>query len=256
MSQPVDSRLLVSRPDPRVLLLTINRPDKRNALTNAMLEALVDELTAAADADTGCVVLTGTPPAFCSGGDLRELLGGDDDNYRIYCELYRSVARAIRGLPCPVIAAVNGAAVAGGFELMCLADLRIAAHDATIFMGDSNHGLPSTSGLSWLLPRLVGAGRARWIAYLGRPMTGDEALSIGLVEETHPVDDVVAEALAIAAEIASKPGLGIHLTRRLIDDSLSQTHEETMTAELEAQTVAWAHPEVRAAINDFLASRR
>ena len=154
-----------------------------------------------------------------------------------------------------MIAAVNGAAVAGGFELMCLADLRIAAHDAPIFMGDSNHGLPSTSGLSWLLPRLVGVGRARWIAYLGRPMTGDEALSIGLVEATHPREDVVAEAIAVAAEIAAKPGLGIKLTRRLIDDSLHQTHEETMTAELEDQVAAWAHPEVRAAINDFLAGR-
>ena len=256
MTAPAEPTLLVSRPDPRVLLLTINRPDKRNALTNAMLQSLTDELTAAADAGTGCVVITGSPPAFCSGGDLRDLLAGDDENYREYCELYRSVARAIKRLPCPTIAAVNGAAVAGGFELMCLADLRVAAHGAKIFMGDPDHGLPSTSGLSWLLPRLVGVGRARWIAYLGRPMTGDEALAIGLVEQTHPTDDVVPEALAIAAAIASKPGLGIELTRRLIDDSLDQTHEQTMEAELEAQVVAWAHPAVRAAINDFLARRR
>ena len=94
------------------------------------------------------------------------------------------------------------------------------------------------------------------MAYLGRPITGDEALAIGLVEQTHPTDDVVPEALAIAAAIASKPGLGIELTRRLIDASLDQSHEQTMQAELEAQVVAWAHPAVRAAINDFLARRR
>jgi enoyl-CoA hydratase/carnithine racemase len=173
-----------------------------------------------------------------------------------YCTLYSHVADAIDDLDGPLIAAVNGATVAGGFELMCLADIRIAADDAVMFTGDTEHGLPTTSGLSWLLPRLLGVGRAYWMAYLGRHITAQEALKIGLVDEVHPTVDLLDAALAAATEIASKPGAGIAFTRRLIRDSLDQTRQETVKAELEAQRIAWSDPDVKAAMNAFLASRK
>jgi enoyl-CoA hydratase/carnithine racemase len=138
---------------------------------------------------------------------------------------------------------------------MCLADFRIAADDSMMFMGDVDHGLPNTTGLSWLLPRLVGSGRARWLAYLSRPLNGNEALAIGLVEEVHPRSEVLAAALSAAATIASKPGSGISLTRRLIDDGLEQTFEETLQAELDAQRIGWSDPQVRAAMHAFLNRR-
>ena len=244
--------LLVCRPRPGVVVLTLNRPAKRNALSRALMADLVrtlDEI--GADPANRCAVLTGTPPAFCAGGDLSELRDADDDAYAVYCRAYRSIAIAIRDLPFPLIAAVNGAAVAGGFELMCLADMRVAAVDATILTGDAELGLPTTSGLSWLLPRLVGAGRARWLTMVEPRLTGADAHAIGLVEELRPAADVLERAIEMAAIIAAKPGDGIRLTRRTIDRALETGHAAAIEDELDAQRDAYANPAVRQAFAAF-----
>jgi enoyl-CoA hydratase/carnithine racemase len=244
--------LLVDRPHAGVVVLTLNRPAKRNALSKALVADLLRTFAeVGADAANRCAVITGAPPAFCAGGDLSELRTADDDGYAAYCASYRSLALAIRDLPFPLIAAVNGAAVAGGFELMCLADMRIAADEATFVTGDANLGLPTTSGLSWLLPRLVGAGRARWLTMVEPRLSGAEAHAIGLVEELRPAGEVVARAVEMAATIAAKPGDGIRLTRRTIDAALESTYAEAIESELRAQREGFANPAVRKAIDAF-----
>jgi enoyl-CoA hydratase/carnithine racemase len=244
--------LLVDRPEAGVVVLTLNRPAKRNALSKALVADLLHTFAdLGADAANRCAVITGAPPAFCAGGDLSELRTADDEGYAAYCASYRSLALTIRDLPFPVIAAVNGAAVAGGFELMCLADMRIAADDATFVTGDANLGLPTTSGLSWLLPRLVGAGRARWLTMVEPRLSGAEAHAIGLVEELRPAAEVLVRAVEMAATIAAKPGDGIRLTRRTIDAALESTYVEAIDHELRAQREGFAHPAVRAAIDAF-----
>jgi 2-(1,2-epoxy-1,2-dihydrophenyl)acetyl-CoA isomerase len=248
----MSEQLLITRPQPAVALVTLNRPAKRNALTAAMMTGLAAAFTSLGrDAATRCVVLTGAPPAFCAGGDLVELRDGGADDYRAYCEAYRSIAVAIRRMHCPLIAAVNGAAVAGGLELACLADLRIAGDDATLAAGDARLGLPTTSGLSWLLPRIVGVGRAKWILYRDARLSAQEALAIGLVEDLQPAGTLLDGAVAVAAEIAAMPGDAIALTRRTIDDALTQTHDEAITAELAAQHAAYRHPDVQRAFTAF-----
>ena len=248
-----DDHLLVSEPRPGVVLLTLNRPAKRNALSAALMADLGARLERHGGDGTRCVVLTGAPPAFCAGGDLGELRDGDAATFAAYCAAYRRIALAIAGMSCPLIAAVNGAAVAGGLELMCLSDLRVASTEAVIAAGDARLGLPTTSGLSWLLPRLVGLGRARWILYRDVRLTAAEALAIGLVEAVHPVEELLAGALDVASELAAMPGDGIRLTRRTIGDALTQTHAEAIEAELVAQREAYRNPAVQQAFADFFA---
>ena len=139
--------LLVTEPRPGVAQVTLNRPAKRNALSARLMAELAATLERHGRDGTRCVVLTGAPPAFCAGGDLAELRDGDAAFYAAYCEAYRRIAQVIAAMDCPLIAAVNGSAVAGGFELMCLSDLRIASVDALIAAGDANLGLPTTSVL-------------------------------------------------------------------------------------------------------------
>ena len=243
-----------TQPRPNVVLLTLNRPERRNALTLAMMGNLADALRdLSGRPGARAVVLTGAPPAFCAGGDLRELRDGDASHYRSYCEAYRTIAEAIRGLRGPLIAAVNGAAVAGGLELACLADLRLASAAAFFAGGDARLGLPTTSGLSWILPRLIGVGRARRLLYGDGRIDAAEALRIGLAEEVHPAAELLDRALDLAVEIAAMPGDGIELTRRLIDQGLTTSHAEAIEAELLAQARAYADPAVRAAFEAFLA---
>jgi enoyl-CoA hydratase/carnithine racemase len=244
--------LVLDRPLPGIVVLTLNRPAKRNALSKALMADLVRTIASiGADPAVRCAVVTGAPPAFCAGGDLAELRTADGEDYAAYCASYKALALTVRDLPFPLIAAVNGAAVAGGFELMCLCDLRVAADDATILTGDAALGLPTTSGLSWLLPRLVGDGRARWLTMVEPRLSGAEAHAIGLVEEIRPADEVLARAVEMAAVIAGKPGDGIRLTRRTIDEALETGYAAAIDAELEAQREGYANPAVRQAIDAF-----
>ena len=251
-----DAELLVDRPAADVVVLTLNRPAKRNALSKTLMADLVQTLTEiGVDPSIRAAVLTGTPPAFCAGGDLAELRHADAVAYADYCRAYRSIAMAIRDLPFPVIAAVNGAAVAGGLELMCLADIRVASRDAVILAGDAELGLPSTSGLSWLLPRLVGAGRARWLMMVEPRVSGTDAFAMGLVEEVCASADVLPRAIEMAVTIASKPGDGVRLTRRTIERALETGHLAAIDDELDAQRRAFANPVVRDAFDAFFNGR-
>ncbi len=244
--------LLLDRPSAGVVVLTLNRPAKRNALSRALVADLLRTFgELGADPAVRCAVLTGAPPAFCGGGDLAELRTADDQAYADYCASYRALALQIRDLPFPLIAAVDGAAVAGGFELMCMADMRVGSEAAFFITGDANLGLPTTSGLSWLLPRLVGDGRARWLTMVEPRVSGAEAHAMGLVEVLCPAGEALAHAIEMAAIVAAKPGDGIRLTRRTINGALESGYVEAIDAELVAQREAFANPAVRHAIDAF-----
>jgi 2-(1,2-epoxy-1,2-dihydrophenyl)acetyl-CoA isomerase len=251
------TNVLIESPKPGVTLVTLNRPEKRNALSSALMAELTAALRGAGtDTSTRCVVLTGAPPAFCAGGDLAEIRAGDDAAFGAYLECYRSLAEAVRALPCPLIAAVNGAAIAGGFELMCLADMRVIDDEAIVAVGDVDIGLAPTSGLTWLLPRMVGVGRAKWLALANPRLTGAEAYAIGIAEERAAVGTSVEQAVERAAMIAAKPGQGVRLTRLGIDLALDSSYGAAVAWEFEAERVAFADPAVGEALDAFLARRR
>lgn len=235
-----------------VVLLELNRPEARNALSSEAIANLLAELARVRDdAHVRCVVLSGAGPSFCGGADLKELGGLDHDGFAGFLDRYAAIGVAIRDLGRPVIAAVHGHAVAGGFELMCQCDLRVVAEDARLRVGDLDIGLSPTGGLTHLLPRLVGAGRARLLLYGGEEVSGVEAVAIGLAERAVPASDVRAEALRIATRIAAHPGIGVRRTRELLDGPSAADYDAAVAAELVAELETFADPEAQAAIRAF-----
>ena len=200
----------IEHPEPGVAVVVLDDPDRRNAMTVEMGEALrstTEEL--GADEQVRAVVLTGEPPAFSAGGDLamledyarrtREEGFDATESMRSFYARFLSV----RDLPVPVIAAVNGHAVGAGLCVALACDLRIVADEAKVGLNFSRLGLHPGMGGSWLLPQAVGAQRAAELLYTGRLVAGDEAASWGLALESLPAGEVLPRAVALASEIAT-----------------------------------------------------
>ncbi len=194
-----------------VALVTLQRPEKRNALSIELrLELAAAFESLSADDSVGCVVLTGAGPAFCSGMDTTQF-GGDRENRRRLVESSTVAFDAVGNCARPVIAAVNGPAVAGGFVLALLSDLRIAAASATFGFPELPRGIPpSYAAARSTLP----AALARELVLSGRLLDAEEALRLGVVSEV--ADDVVARGLKVAGGIASAPSTATLETKRRI----------------------------------------
>lgn len=199
----------VEHPEPGVAVVVLDDPDRRNAMTVEMGEALrttTQEL--GADESLRAVVLTGEPPAFSAGGDLgmledyarrtREEKFDATESMRSFYTRFLSV----RDLPVPVVAAVNGHAVGAGLCVALACDLRIVADEARVGLNFSRLGLHPGMGGSWLLPRALGTQRAAELLYTGRVVTGAEATTWGLALESLPAGEVRARAVSLASEIA------------------------------------------------------
>jgi 2-(1,2-epoxy-1,2-dihydrophenyl)acetyl-CoA isomerase len=191
--------------------ILLNRPQAHNALTAEMKTALLAALRqAAASPEVRAVLITGAGPAFCAGQDLREHAevltaaqsGAAMDTVR---EHYNPIVLAIRSMPKPVIAAVNGVAAGAGASLALACDLRIAARSASFLMAFARVGLAADTGASWTLQRLVGAGRAAELLLLAEPLAADRALELGLVSQVVDDADLPAAAGALAARLAMGP---------------------------------------------------
>ncbi|MFM8304797.1 MAG: enoyl-CoA hydratase-related protein [Actinomycetota bacterium] len=206
-----------------VVTVTLNRPERLNAMSLSMVEHLHDVLrTLSADPDARVVVLTGSGRAFCAGGDVSDLVisgagagsgvGVDDGSAGLggLAETIRACTRVVEilhGMPKPVIAAVNGPCAGAGLSLACACDVRVASSGAlftTAFVGVGQSG---DYGLAWTLPRIVGTGRARELFFTGRRVGADEALRLGLVEEVCSGDELGARVTALADEIAGRAPL-------------------------------------------------
>lgn len=194
--------LLRETSEARLLHLELNRPDKRNALSLALRTALQSRLDAAADDDTvGAVLLSGAGDHFCAGFDLGEVAASTDQ-----AALFREAGayhRAVYTFPKPIVAAVRGAAVAGGFDLALMCDIRLAGTDARFGQTQVRHGIPAAYEL---VAHVVGDTMARDLCLTGRTVDADEALRIGLVQRLCEPARVVDEARAVTADIAELPG--------------------------------------------------
>jgi enoyl-CoA hydratase len=215
--------VVVSRPREGVTLVTLDR----SADLNTMNRDLVLDLHAAldaVDADTSCrvVVLTGAGRAFCAGLDLNgygadELvdLEGPMQAQMTMQRQIAGLAQRLHSLRVPVIAAVNGPAAGGGLALVCASDVRIAAPTAVFAVSFIRAGFSACDiGVSWLLPRIVGAGRAHELMLTGRRFDADEALRIGLVTDVRPADELLDAAYAKADEIMLNPPLSVEMTKQ------------------------------------------
>jgi enoyl-CoA hydratase len=221
--------VLVEKPQPHTSVITLNRPERLNALSFDVVVPLHDAIRqVGADNDTWVVVLTGAERGFCSGLDLEDhgVPPGIDGLpvSRIATRamaLFADLVPALRELPQPVIGAINGPAFGGGLCLACGTDVRLAAESATFCGAGVRNGLTNTElGISWLLPRLVGASHAFEILLSGRELPAREAERIGLVSRVVPDADLRGEALALARQICAWSPHGIAMTKQVLWSNL------------------------------------
>src|SRR5436190_12169503 len=215
--------VLVEDPAPHVRQLTLNRPEQLNAMTAELCEALHAEVRAiAADRTCRAVIITGAGRGFCAGLDLRGYGaapgndGSDEPRDRLTNQQHMStLVLALRALPQPVIAAVNGPAAGFGMALALGSDIRYASSAAVFRAAFLNIGVSNCDmGTSWLLPRLIGASRSHELMLTGRRVDAEEALRIGLVSDVVPEAQLAARAVEAAEQISSLAPWGVRLTKQ------------------------------------------
>ncbi|MGA6163970.1 enoyl-CoA hydratase-related protein [Amycolatopsis magusensis] len=246
---------------PGVRTLTLNRPKAYNSLTVELKERLLAALRdAAADDSVRAVVLTGTGKAFCAGQDLKEHVGllqaNDPAPLHTVAEHYNPIVGLITGMPKPVIAAVNGAAAGAGAAFAYASDIRIAASSANFLMAFANVGLGPDSGASWTLQRLIGYGRAVELMLLARKVEAGEALSLGLVSEVVPDEELAARAQAVAAKLAAGPTVAYAKIKEVLAVAAESTLGEALAAEDAAQGALGATADHAEAVDAFVTKRR
>ncbi|HKQ78822.1 MAG TPA: enoyl-CoA hydratase/isomerase family protein [Blastocatellia bacterium] len=201
-----------------VLLITLNRAEKRNSLHPDLIGRLANALADTAnDESLNVVVITGAGTTFCAGLDLNHLLSLETSGRAAYIKAVFALFRQIYELPQPVIAAINGPAVAGGFDLAVMCDLRLCASTATFAQTEILLGLTQ---IAYPLYKIIGFSRAKEMAMTGDAIGAEEAYRIGLVNHIHPFDELLEEALKLAGKLASRPRGALLETKRLSHDLL------------------------------------
>lgn len=234
----------IEKPRPHTSVIVLDRPDRMNSMSFEAMEPLHEAIeSVAADNDTWCVILTGTGRGFCSGADTQE---SEPPRNIAGLTLTRIATRAmtilsdlvpaLRRMPQPVIGAINGAAIGGGMCLSLGTDIRIAAQSAYFRAAGINNGLTATElGMSFLLPRAIGASRAFEIMLSGRDVPAEEAAAIGLVSRVVPDASLMEHALDLADQINGWSTQGVQLTKRMLWAGL-ETGSLAAAIELESHT--------------------
>jgi enoyl-CoA hydratase/carnithine racemase len=244
-----------------VATITLNRPDRLNALTFQVYAELRDTFLAL-DTEPGvrAVVITGAGRAFSSGGDVEDIIGalferdyeGLLDFTRMTCDLIL----AIRACRRPVVAALNGTVAGAGAVIATACDLRIAAETAKIAYLFTRVGLSGADmGAAWLLPRIVGLGKATELLMTGDFIDAAEAHRIGLYNRVVPVESVVDEAQAIAARLAAGPSFALEITKDSLNREATQDLASALEAEAQIQASCMLNPNFREAYEAFKAKR-
>jgi len=237
-----------------VAYLTLNRPEKLNALTRTTLDHLSARLGEVSGSDSRVLVLRGSGRAFSAGQDLQEASGGELD-YEEHLQAYNRVFEQIRGLDIPVIAAVNGVAAGAGMSLSLAADYRILSASATFITAFARIGLAPDTGMTYTLPRLVGWGKAFELLALSPEITASQALSLGLANEVTPDADFEATVAQRAAEFASGPTLVYSLIKKALDYSASHSADEVLAYEAALQKLAGSSHDHREGLAAFVEKR-
>jgi enoyl-CoA hydratase/carnithine racemase len=243
---------------PGVLLLTLNRPEQRNALSKPLLEELDHALAeAASDSEVRCVVITGAGArAFSAGADIREQTGFTPDDAYAHMRWGQDLFDRIAGLPKPTIAAINGFALGGGLELALACDFRTASVTAEVALPEVTlASLPGWGGTQ-RLARLVGPATAKLITMTGQRLGAARCLELGLVQEVFPADEHLAASLALAAELADQPAASLEAIKHLIDGGIGASWADALEAEAQAVRRLWGTPAQKQAQQMFFARRK
>ena len=240
-----------------VEILTLDRPERRNALVPELMAAAAEQLQRCSQRpDLRGIVLTGAGPAFCVGADLKWLAEGDPGaGVATLVHAYHDVIRAVRAAPAPVIAAVNGAAAGGGMGLALAADYRVASPNATFTAAYFRLGLTPDGGNSAFLVRMIGAARAMELLLTNRSLSAEQASAWGLVGEVVPPESLLDRAREHATGLRRLPPEALLATRRLLDVATTQPLTAQLDAEAEAISTAAQSERFRQAIEAFLGRR-
>jgi enoyl-CoA hydratase/carnithine racemase len=240
-----------------VLTVTLNRPERKNAINGTMwTELLATFREAAGDPEVKVVVITGAGGAFCSGADLSPDGGRDAGKHQL--TRMRDVADdclALHHLPKPVIAKVGGVAAGAGCNLALGCDLIVASDDARFSEIFARRGLTIDFGGSWVLPRLVGLHKAKELALLADIISAAEAERLGIVNRVVPAAELDAFVDDWAARLAAGPPLALSMTKKLLNDSLAMSLDQALEAEGMAQTVNFGTSDTSEAMAAFLEKR-
>ncbi len=261
MSLTPKSFLLDINAETSVATITLNRPDRLNALTFEVYDELRNTFRHLSTAEgVRAVVITGSGRAFCSGGDVEDIIGalfahdyeGLLDFTRMTCDLILAIRQCRR----PVIAALNGTVAGAGAVIATACDIRIAAESAKIAYLFTRVGLSGADmGASWMLPRIVGMGKATELLMGGDFISADEAHRIGLYNRIVPQADVVTEATAYAEKLAKGPSFALEITKDFLNREANMDLVSALEAEAQAQAVCMQNPNFKEAYEAFIAKR-
>lgn len=244
--------------DGQVAVLRLNRPERLNALTPAMLDLLRETLNEAVAQGARAVLLTGEGRAFCSGADLAasaEGMGVRDPGESLRAH-YNPLAETFARLPIPIVTAVNGAAAGAGASLALLGDIVVAARSSYLLLAFANIGLVPDAGVTWLVAKSAGRAKALEMALLGERLSAQDAKDAGIV--TRLVDDeaLIDEAMALARKLASMPTKALGMIRAQVAAALTGTLSSTLEIEADHQSRAAQTADFREGVTAFLQKRK
>lgn len=241
--------------------LVLNRPDVLNAFNDELGFAVLETVQkASADETVRCLTITGTGRAFCSGEDLGALADGYTSGTppelgRTLVDRYNPLIRALRAAPKPVVAGINGVAAGAGASLALACDYRIASEKAKFVLAFIKVGLVPDSGAVWFLAKMIGEARAMDLAISGRAVDAQEALSLGMVNEVVPPDELETRLASYASELASAPTRAYALTKDLVYRTSERSLDEQLDAEVDAQRDAGRTDDHLEGVQAFLGKR-
>lgn len=260
--------LVLSRTDADgIVILTLNDPDTRNAISDLpMIEALLHALASAeSDPAARVIVLTASGPVFSSGGNVKKMGKGSGLNDALPAQTRLNYKRGIQRLPLafealeiPVVGAINGPAIGAGCDLTLMCDVRIASESARFAESFVKLGIVPGDGGAWLLPRVIGFSRACEMALTGDMIDAQEAARIGLVSRVVPDADLLGEALSVARRIAAHPRHAVRMTRRLLREAAHLRLDQMLELSAAFQALSHAtadHDEAVAAMREKRSGR-
>ncbi len=246
-----------------VATLTLYRPESLNSLTFEVYRELTDTLRALRhEPGLRAVVLTGEGRGFCSGGSVHDIIGPllemKAPELLAFTRLTGELIANLRNLPLPVVAALNGIAAGAGAVIALACDLRVAAENAKLAFLFVKVGLAGADmGAAWLLPKVVGLGRATELLMLGDPVSAKEALAMGLVNRVVPAEPgaALAEAQRLAARLAAGPTFALGMTKHMLTQEAAMSLEQAIEAEAQAQHICMQTGDFREAHDAFVNKR-
>ena len=257
------SKSIIYEQDHRVVTITLNRPDTRNALSGDLIDGLIDALEKAnRDKNVGCVILTGAGKSFSSGGNLQEIKNMTTKDNMSQSQLedwYRfgiqKIPLTINAIDVPIVAAVNGHAIGAGNYLCTMCDIRIAGEDAKFSESFLRIGIIPGDGGSWFLPKIIGLSRAAEMILTCDVLDAEKALNWGLVSKVVKNEELIIQAKEIANKIASNPPEATRRAKRLLRISQNVSLDKALEMAASQQSILQMMDDHREALDAYAAKR-